>query len=58
MTEMATLDEALHATSVVWSLIQGEVLALSDACVVLADAQFPLDERSRRHRRKPATTRG
>lgn len=37
---------ALEHASAVSSLVQGEVLAVPDACVVVADAGSPLDERS------------
>lgn len=37
---------ALEHASAVSSLIQGEVLAVPDACIVVADAGSPLDERS------------
>ncbi len=37
---------ALRRAAAVKSLIQGEVLEVPDACVVIADASWPLDERS------------
>lgn len=42
MTYPAALDESLERASIVRGLIQGEVLPLPDACVVLANAAAPL----------------
>lgn len=42
MTQPPLLDEALQRAATVAGLIQGEVLAVEDACVVLADAAAPL----------------
>jgi hypothetical protein len=42
MTQLPLLDAALRRAAAVSGLIQGEVLGIADACVVLADAAAPL----------------
>lgn len=42
MTQLTLIESALQRAAVVSSLLQGEVLGVADACVVLADASAPL----------------
>jgi hypothetical protein len=42
MTQLTLMESALQRAAVVSSLLQGEVLGVADACVVLADASAPL----------------
>jgi hypothetical protein len=42
MTQLTLIETALQRAAVVSSLLQGEVLGVVDACVVLADASAPL----------------
>lgn len=42
----SSFDDAFARAADVATLIQGEVLAAPDACVVIADSRWPLDERS------------
>ena len=42
MTQLTLIENALQRAAVVSSLIQGEVLGVADACVVLAEASAPL----------------
>jgi hypothetical protein len=42
MTQLALIESALQRAAVVSSLVQGEVLGVADACIVLADASAPL----------------
>jgi hypothetical protein len=42
MTQLTLIESALQRAAVVSHLLQGEVLGVADACVVLADASAPL----------------
>jgi len=42
MTQLTLIESALQRAAVVSSLLQGEVLGVADACVVLAEASTPL----------------
>ncbi len=42
MTQLTLIESALQRAAVVSRLLQGEVLGVADACVVLADASAPL----------------
>ena len=42
MTQLTLIESALQRAAVVSSLLQGEVLGVADACVVLAEASAPL----------------
>ena len=42
MTQLTLIESALQSAAVVSHLLQGEVLGVTDACVVLADASAPL----------------
>jgi hypothetical protein len=46
MTSPSSVEEALARAQVVAQLIQGEVLQIPDACIVLAHAAWPLSELS------------
>ena len=48
MTQPMLLEAALQRAAAVSSLIQGEVLGVADACVVLAEAATPLSPESAR----------
>lgn len=48
MTQEALYSAAFQRAAVVADLIQGEVLALADACVVLADAAAPMSDEAAR----------
>lgn len=58
MTETAVHAAALQHASAVSALVQGEVLAVPDACVVVADAGSPLDERSARQKDETGLSEG
>lgn len=58
MTQPTILDQALQRASAVSGLIQGEVLAVEDACVVLADAASPLSPEAEYVARESDTTSG
>lgn len=42
MTQQTFIEESLQSAAVVSSLVQGQVLRVADACVVLAEASAPL----------------
>ena len=48
MTQPTLLEAALQRAAAVSSFIQGEVLGVADACVVLAEAAAPLSPESAR----------
>lgn len=59
MTETTLVEESLHrAAGAVAGLIQGEVLAVPDACVVIADASAPLSDDTVREAREAGVADG
>ena len=50
MTQLTLIESALQRAAAVSSLLQGEVLGVADACVVLAEASAPCPRRRRTSR--------
>lgn len=46
MTDQSHRQQSIDRAGYVSTLIQGEVVELADACVILADPRFPLSEQS------------